>query len=185
MAEKKPMTPSIIVGPGRLSFCSIFEPKESQDGGKPRWETVLLLPPAVDVQPYLAALEAACVAEFGPRASWPRNLRKPEDVIMPATEKGKYSGYEEGWNALSCGNSKDAPEVVDAMREAVTDPKQAYPGRWARLSVRPYAFKNKKAGVSLWLTHVQLLRNDTPLAGGPKAKDVFDEVAQEMDDIPF
>jgi hypothetical protein len=146
---------------------------------------VLLLPPGSNVKPLLAGLEAACVEMFGPRDKWPRTLRKPEDIVMPAHEKGKWAGYEEGWIAISCSNSKQAPEVVDAMNEPVTDPKQAYPGRWARLNVRPYAYKNKTQGGSFWLTHVQLLKNDVPLAGGPRAADVFETVAEAMEDVPF
>ena len=168
-----------------MSFASLIEPKIGEDGGKPRWETVLLLPPGSDVTALLQGLEQASVDMFGPRKDWPRNLRKPEDIILLAPEKGKYAGYEEGWVALSCSNSKAPPEVIDAMKQPVDNPKEIYPGRWARLAVRPYAYKNKTAGCSLWLTHVQLLKHDEPLAGGPRAKDVFDEVAEAMDDIPF
>lgn len=185
MSDKKPGQPSIITPPGRLSFAHLIEPKIGEDGGKPRWETVLLLPPGSDVKPLLQGLEAAIVELFGPRKDWPRNLRKPEDIVLPAPEKGKYAGYEEGWTAISCSNSKQAPEVIDAMKAAVSNPKEVYAGRWARLAVRPYAYKNKTMGGSLWLTHVQLLKHDEPLAGGPRAKDVFDEAAETMEDAPF
>ena len=185
MADKKSTQPAFVTPPGRLSFPSLFEPRQQKNGGKDRWETNLLLPPSTDIKPIMAALEAACVAEFGPRASWPKRLRKPEDVLMPAPEKGQYAGYEDGWHVLSCSNSKDAPEVIDAMKDAVTDAKQGYPGRWARLYLRPYGYKAESSGVSLWLMSVQLLKHDTPLAGGPRAKDVFDEIAEEMEDVPF
>lgn len=185
VAEKKPAQPSLIVGPGRLSFPSLFEPRQQKGAAKPRWETNLLLPPDTDVERIRKALHDACVAEFGDPKSWPRKLRRPEDVLMPAPEKGNYAGYEEGWWCLSCANSKERPEIIDAMKAEVTDPKQVYPGRWARLNVRPYAYRAESSGLSLWLSHVQLLKHDTPLAGGPKAKDVFDEVAEAMDDVPF
>lgn len=185
MADKKPGQPSFITPHGRLSFPSLFEPRAQKNGGKARWETNLLLPPSTDVKPILAALEAACVDTFGPKDKWPRKLRRPEDVLMPANEKGQYAGYDDGWWVLSCANSKEAPEVVDAVKATVTDQKEAYPGRWARLYVRPYAYKAESSGVSLWLNSVQLLKHDTPLAGGPRAKDVFDEIAEEMEDVPF
>lgn len=188
MADKKFDGKLLISPAGRLSFCSLFEARETDLGDK--FETNLLVPPGpkgVD-SPELAAiraeLERAMEHEFGKDPKkWPKNARTPDDAIRDAADNAKYAGYEEGWLFISARcNVDNPPEVVNAIREKVTDPKEAYPGRWARLAVRPYPYDNKSKGVSLALVHVQLLKHDTRLAGPPAAKDIFDDMAEEMDD---
>lgn len=187
MTDKKNDAPIIRLH-GRLSFPSIFDWKENDDGSK-RYEVVTLLPPDTDLKPILAALEKVAVETWGAdRAAWPRKARKPEDVIVPATEK-KYAGYDPGWHYISAampafdkkGKPRDRPQVLNALRDEVTDEKEIYPGRWAKVAVRPYYFKNKSEGVTFALIAVQLLKHDTRLAG-VNAKTLFDDEAEDMDD---
>ena len=188
MADKKWDGKIMKTPAGRLSFCSILETRDTELG--PKYETNLLIPPgpkgmeSQELKDIRAELQRAFDFEFGKDAAkWPKNVRKPEDVIKDAEENAKYAGYEKGWLffAARC-DAESPPQVVDAVRQPVTDTKEVYPGRWARLAVRPYPYNNKSKGVSLALVHVQLLRHDTRLAGPPPAKDIFDDMAEEMDD---
>lgn len=187
-AKKGGPAPLIVTARGRLSFPSLFEMRTNEDGNS-RYEANLLLPPGFDAKPLLKALKDVAIEEFGPEDDWPEKMRRPEDVVR-TLKKAQMSdktgmpmaGYEAGWTVLPAAHSKNQPQVVDALKEPITDPKQAYGGRWARFAVRPFAFRNKSKGVSLSLVYVQLLKHDTPFGGPPPARDVFDDIADEIED---
>lgn len=174
-----PETTRVRIGPGRLSFPFLFEPRDTENG--PKYMTSLLLPPDYDVQPILTALTNAAIAGFGSdRSKWPKGMRKPADCIRDCEEKEKFEGYLPGWKFISA-NAKEAPGIVSAMREDITDPKQVYPGRWAKISCNAFWFKNKTTGVSLGLNNVQLLRNDGTF-GRTSAKSDFDDEVETMEE---
>jgi hypothetical protein len=170
MAEKK-MYPTIRLH-GRLSFPEVFEPKTNDDGSS-RYEVTLLLPPDTDLKPIEAALRQVAVDTWGAdEAKWPKKARRPDDVIRDATEKN-FAGYEEGWHFVT--------QVLNALREKVTDPKELYAGRWAKVAVRPYYYPTKMTGITFALVAVQLLKHDARFAG-VDAKSLFDDEAEDMDD---
>jgi hypothetical protein len=186
---KKPATDadprSVIAGPGRLSFPVLFAP-EQDDSGNDRYSGTLLLPPDYDIKPLLNALNAACIAGWGEdKRKWPQGLtvRLPQDVIRDAGTKS-YNGYEPGWHFVAF-SGKNRPGIIDGLKQRVTDPSEAYPGRWARVSLRAFTFKNKKTGVSFGLNNVQLLRHDERLGGAPRAESEFDEVVDQMTNDDF
>ncbi len=177
-AKRNEPAPTMAIGKGRLAFPYFFEP-HTNDDGKSRWECVILMPPGFDTKPLLAALEKAAVEEFGPRDEWPDKLWKPEDVVQTLTKPRKSStgkvmaGYEPGWTVISAAHPKKQPEVVDRDNEVVTDPKQVYGGRWGRLLVRPYAFRNKTSGVAFALLGARVLKHDTPFTSNANVKEAF------------
>jgi hypothetical protein len=166
----------LIIGPGRLSFVNLFTPK-TNDQGNLVYTTAILLPPGYDIDEITEALVGAAKAKWGEnRSKWPTLKRPPEKVIRPAEESDWYKGFP-GWHFTNLSSST-APGIIDAMKAKVTDEKQAYAGRWARISVNPFAYDGKGGkGVSLGLNNVQLLKHDEALAGKPKAEDEFDEYA--------
>lgn len=171
----------LIVGPGRLSFSqNLMTPKEN-DQGKLTYSTALLLPPGYDVTEITEALEQAAVVKWGKdKDKWPRLKRPPEAVVRPCEESDWYKEMK-GWHFVNL-TAYQPPGVVDAMRARVDDPAQAYSGRWARVSVNPFAYDGKGGkGVSLGLNNVQLLRHDEPLSGKPRAEDEFDDMVEEME----
>lgn len=176
--KKTEIAQPIQVGPGRISFPFVFSMKENEDGNA-RYECTLLMPPGFDTKPLLAALEKVAVDEFGPRSEWSDKLRKPEDVIKTLTKPGKtmagkeMAGYDIGWTPVSAAHAKNQPEVVDRDNATVTVEKEVYGGRWGRILVRPYAFRNKTAGVTLALLGVRVLKHDKPFGGGVDVKAAF------------
>jgi hypothetical protein len=179
MSDPKNRPTSLIVGPGRLSYPHLLQSREN-DRGEQRYSTTLLLPPDTDLGPLKAALKAAAVAKFGPDpAKWPRVMRRPEDVITPATDSNSYGPEFEGWSKINC-SSASPPDIINAMLEKITAPADVYPGRWARISVNAYGYDNKTKGVTLGLNNVQVLRHDDALAGRRRAVDEFDAIAEDM-----
>lgn len=172
----------VLVGPGRLSYPHLFQPQK-QDDGSEKYSTVLLLPPDADLAPLRKALQNAWTDKFGTdQAKWPKKARKPDDVLADAEEK--YGPDFAGWTAVSA-RSSDEPGVVDPARIKVTDKRETYPGRWARMTCAAFGYDNKTKGVTLGLNNVQLLKHDTPIAGKARAEDDFDDYVDDMEDAPF
>lgn len=173
----------VTIGPGRLSFPAIFEPQREDMGGK--YAVTLLLPPDFDTKPLFKALEDAAIEKWGPdKAKWPKgNFNGPKSVIRDAGDKAHLAGYEAGWKFVSL-KSKTQPGVVDGLRNPVTDPKEAYAGRWARVTARAYAYDNVLKGVAFGLQNVQLLKHDAAFSGAGRAQDDFEDYAEEIGAMP-
>lgn len=173
------MADKLVIGPGRLSFPALYQPMSEDMGGK--YGMTLLLPPDFDLKPIKKALEAAAMEKWGSdKAKWPKSkFNGPDSVIRKCEEKSHLSGYLPGWHFISL-KSKDKPGVVDATRDRVEDPKQAYAGRWVRVAARAYAYDNVLKGVGLGLNNVQLLTHDDKFGGAGRPEDDFDEFAVEL-----
>jgi len=177
--KQKIEVPILRVGPGRLSWPALLEPK-SVDGGPEKYSCVLLLPPEYDTAPILKVLTDLCEDAWGPnRNEWPSTARKPEQVVRRAEEKKNVAGYEAGWHFVSC-SSNDPPGVVLWDKTPVTNPREVYAGRWANVSMRPYIYDNIGIGVSLGLNNVQLLQHGS-VFGRTSAEQDFDVEAAAVE----
>jgi hypothetical protein len=172
----------LMLGPGRMSFPHFFEAQKN-DRGEDRYSTAFLMPPGYDTKPIVEALTNAAIKKFGPdRTKWPKGMRGPAQVLRDCADSEHYAALPPGWKFINC-SSPDQPGIVDANLTDVTDKRQVYPGRWARITVNAYGYDAKgNRGVTLGLNNVQLLKHDEPLAGKRPAKSEFDVMAEEMQD---
>lgn len=172
----------LTIGPGRLSFPAIFKPQPEHMGGK--YGLTILLPPDFDTKPLVKALEEAATEKWGTdKSKWPKgNFHGPKQVIRDASEKA-FAGYEPGWKFISL-KSKQQPGIVNPTLEKVTEEKEAYPGRWCRVTARAYAYDTVLKGVGFALQNVQLLKHDTAFSGAGRAEDDFDSYAEELGAAP-
>ena len=173
----------LTIGPGRLSFPAIFHPQREDMGG--RYGLTILLPPDYDTKPLMKALEDAATEKWGPdKAKWPKgNFNGPKQVIRSAEDKAHLTGYEPGWKFISL-KSKTQPGCVNAATDPVTDEKEAYAGRWCRVTARAFAYDNVLKGVGFGLQNVQLLKHDSAFSGAGRAQDDFDVIAEEIGAAP-
>lgn len=179
---------NIITPKARLSYPNLFTPNaraKTQDG-KLKYTLSVLIPPDADIGPLKAAAEKAAIDEFG--AEKMKSLVEMKRFNIPwldAFEKSRTeknpAGDEQfkGWTLLRV-TSLQKPQIVNAKLENVDDESEVYPGRWACVSLRPFAYPARtggNAGVSFGLRNVQLLDHDTPLAGSNvQAQDEFEPV---------
>lgn len=178
--SNKPSPTKFILGPGRLSFPKLFRPNDKEFGGK--YACTLLLPPDYDFSPLKAAMLDVAVKKFGAdKSKWPRNMRGPKEIIRPCEDKAGMAGYLPGWHFVTAA-SADMPGIVDAALAPVKDERDAYPGRWAMMSVNVYAYSNVTHGVSLGLQNVQLRKHDDPFGSRVRAEDEFEAAYEEMQD---
>jgi len=175
--KKDSLSIKVVIGPCRISFPHFFEPAETDNGD--RYQANFLFPPNWKKQPdykkFMDALWDVTEDEFGPESDWPssKQNRWPDEVVRKAEEKD-YAGYKPGWFFIKAA-SRDPIGIVDANREEVTNPREVYGGRWARISVTVKAYDNKSKGVGVYLNSVQVLDHDEQFGGRGPAKNDFED----------
>ena len=165
---------------GKLSFPTLLVPRAMAGApadAEKKYSTTLLIPPKADISALKAAAAAAAKEKFGD--NMPKKLKSPFlDVSDMEGDRGKtYADEFDGWVAIRL-TSKRKPEVVNARLMSVTDENEIYAGRWAKISVRAFAYDMQgNKGVSFGMNNVQLLDHDTPIAGSAvRAQDEFEAV---------
>lgn len=166
---------------GKLSYPSLLEPRSMANDpeGEKKYSCALLIPPGADLT--VMRSEAQRVAKEKWPDGVPKNVRNPflrVGDLERSKGGGQYPAEFADWTLIRC-SSKQAPDLVDHLGQAVTRQAEVYPGRFSRLSVRPFAYDQKgNRGVSFGLQNAQLLDHDTPMAGTrSRAEDDFESVS--------
>lgn len=161
----------------RFSFPYVFNPQEpnAENGLKvAKYSVTALFTELTDLSLMRDLLMRAAAKKFGAdQAAWPPNMKTP---IRDQGEK-KFEGFNPG-SKMTTFTSRQRPETLDASGKAVTDELRIYPGVWGRVSFNAFAYdKSGNRGVAFGLNNVQILRDDDPLAGRPRANAEFQPVA--------
>lgn len=178
---QKTKSGNILTCEGRMMHPHFFSPsmpKGETDKEKARYQGTLIFAANADLTILAEAVEAAAVEKWGADYKKKHKVKKP---FLKSEDQPKMGDIAGDFPVFIRCNSKEKPQIVDASLNNVDDSKsdQVYPGRWARFSVRPYAYDHPTGGkgVSLGLQNVQLLRDDERLAGGrAQAEDDFEPV---------
>lgn len=185
--------------PGRMSHPAILKPRTEKDeetgAEKTSYQIGLLFPPGTDTAPFHAALKAAMVHKFGPdTAQWPKLKRKPKDVIKDFAEYNSerdkpLPGDWAGWIMVRANaDVKHPPNVVgpvkgpDGKFPRITDDREVYGGRWARMTIDAFFYNSPKGGkgVTFGLNNVQVLKHDTNFGGAvTAAEEDFDDASAD------
>lgn len=163
----------------RVSYCYMFKPQESDQGGVAKYSLVMLLDKAdPQAQATYKALKAlgvkAAKEKWGEDTKkWPKGLRLPwrdGDV-----EKADMVGYAGHWFVKA--SSKFKPGLIDQRCTDITEESNDfYAGCYARATVSAFAYDNVSKGISFNLHNVQKLRDGKPFGGGRKAQEDFEAV---------
>ena len=174
-------TGNVITARAKLSYPTLFVPRAmagAAENAEKKYSTSILLPPTADITLLKDAAAKTAREKWG--ADLPRKMKSP---FLKAGEiegaKGPaYPPEYADWIVIRT-TSKQKPGVVDARGVNVDDEAEVYAGRWARVSLRAFAYDTQgNRGVSFGLQNVQLLDHDTPIAGARvKAEDEFEAVA--------
>jgi hypothetical protein len=148
----------------RLSYPELFTAKAVEEGGKPKFSTSILFPKGADLTVLKNEIKAVVKEAWGDKP--PKGLR----IGLRDQGEKDSEGYEEGAFFLNC-NSIKRPPVVNRKREPITDEEDVYPGIWAIVTLKVYAFKPKKGdkyapGVGFGLQAVQIIKDGERLGGG-------------------
>lgn len=170
---------NLITPAGRMSYPYLLtpNPKAKTKDGKLKYTVSLLLPPDTDLSVAKKAAQDAAVEKFGAKVNdehFRKSLRLP---FLDAFEKTKGDEQFKGWVMLRLA-SVNKPQIIDASNAEVIEPHEVYAGRWARFTVRAFAYDTDgNRGVSFGLQNAQLLDHGEPLAANfARATDEFDPV---------
>ena len=168
-------------------------------GGKPKFEVTVLMPKSADLDGLDNAMWELALSKANNNERAAKRFKYPLRPITEESNTGdkvrdeiEKAGMDVdnfvGWYGI---RSEDRPEVVDHQRNPVDWEDDGigdvvYPGRWIRVTCRPFYYKNSgNEGISLALRNVQLGRLGVKMGlggGKPAAKDEFE--AMELDDAP-
>lgn len=158
-------TGSILTAQGRLAYPWLFKPQPGQNGNEPKYGVSIVFAKSADLKLLADAVEEAAVAKFG--KDYKTKLGKISKPFKKTEDYPKMGFDPEAYPVFIRAGSGSRPQVVDARVAEVLEHEQAYAGRWARITVRVFAYdKSGNRGVSLGLQNVQLLRDDERVGGG-------------------
>mgnify|MGYP000467448594 CR=1 FL=1 len=165
--------------PVRVSFASLFEPREKDDGSK-EYTGCFIFPVGADLSPLMNRVIEHATNKFGAKAAERFKLPEgnPDRLIHPfkASDRlaEKYDGFVAGGRHVNAG-SKFQPKMYDAALNEITSPDDIYSGVWVRAKFRVYDYdKRGKRGVSFGLVSLQKLADDDRF--GSDASEGFEAV---------
>ncbi len=182
-AELRVLTPVF-----RVSFPSVFEPKEPMNPGqKPKYTVGMLFKKTNETEKGLwlpdwikPAVSAALIGKWGAdKAKWPKPLHLP---FRDGAEK-EYDGY--GAEIIfATASSVNKPGVVDQNVKPIISRDEFYAGCYARAKIEVYAFEAKdkktgavlKKGITLTLLNIQKHSDGEPFSGRSAPEADFDAV---------
>lgn len=156
---------TVATCPVRVSFASLFEPREKDDGTK-EYTACFIFPVGADLSPLMNRVIDHATNKFGAKAPDRFKLGEgsPDRLIHPfkASDRlaEKYDGFAAGGRHVNAG-SKFQPKMYDAALNEITSPDEIYSGVWVRAKFRVYDYdKRGKRGVSFGLVSLQKLADD-------------------------
>lgn len=176
-------TGNIITPQGRLSYAQyLVNGQTNPKTGKFTHNLSLVLPPESDLKLLKKKMAEIGMDKFkGDKNRVKKFIEQrflnPNDL----PNGGKPLGEQfEGWTLIRATN-KMKPDFVHPSGQKVLDSeveKEAYSGRWARVTLNVYAMnKGENPGIFLGLQNVQLLGHDENLGvAKPDGEDEFDSV---------
>lgn len=172
--NKLPAT-DLVTPEVRLSFPQLFvakapPPSVTNPNPKKKFSTIILIPPTVSLEPFVAAVKAAMLKKWGQLVSLPIEKNPIKDA---AASKPGMKGFDPGWRFITISANEDRrPAVVDQRNVPVTDPAKVYPGMWVRAYINAYAYGGTPGipkGVAFGVNAIQLVRDGERLGGAVKA----------------
>lgn len=172
MAKKEFKGVNLTLPLSRLAYPVLFEQKYNDLKQKSEWAVTMLFDKkTADLSKLKAAIVQAAKLEFGPDVDL-KTLDLKRIVDGDTKDRSEYAGQ---WVVKAATRLK-APGVVDAQLNKILDPSEIYSGVYAHVNVTVKAYAMPNKGVTLYLNHVQKVKDGEQIAGGPKAQDVFEEL---------
>jgi hypothetical protein len=167
---------TMVLPAGRLSYPALDKPRampgESEDRAK--FQTSVILPADADLKLAIEWVNKTAIEKWGPNALSGKIIKKP---FLKHAEKTEDQELATAFPYMLRCSSNQKPAVIFANGDPCSLPEEMYPGRWAYVSVRAYAWEHPTGGrgVSFGLSNVMLLDHDERLGGGrAKAEDEFE-----------
>lgn len=194
MTEKAANPRRVVIGPVRLSYTYVAEPKEN-DHGEMEYSTQILIPEGSaaykKAQQAVNAAIMACPLANGDKTKAQKLLKNPQfkKPLRNAEEEGRDGAEYEGMIFANAKTNakKGRPGIVLKNGTKLTDSDDImdaiYSGCWAYVSVTAFYFDNSgNKGIALALNNIMKHKDDARLDGSVDAEDEFADMFEEGDD---
>ena len=185
------MSTKVVTGKVRFSYCNLFEAREPQGGGEPKYSVTLLIPKS-DTATLNKIKEAIAEAResFCKRNGASALPPKPNHTLHDGDgmrDSGDLYGPECKGCYVITVSSKQKPLIVDNFRTEITDPAEVYSGCYGRAAINFFGYSNNgKKGISAGLLSIQKLSDGEPFGTVGSADDFNDGYIPEgIDDDDF
>lgn len=163
------MNANTVIIPCRLSYANIWEPKQVNGVGDPKYSCCLLIKKTdkAAVSALQAAIEAvkrdsAAVAKWGGKV--PANLKNPLRDGDTEKDDENYAGC---WFLNANANEKHPPVIIDQRCNKVLDQEEVYSGCYANVKIGLFAYSaSGNRGIRAGLETIQKVRDGERLSGG-------------------
>ena len=183
------MSGTITTGKVRFSYLTVFQAREPQGGGAPKFSVTLLIPKS-DVTTK-QALDAAIAQTIQEALGTTFGGIQPPPANQPIHDGDglRQSGEPYGPECKGCwvvnASTTQRPEVVDINCQPIIDQTQIYSGCYGRASLRFFAYnKAGKKGIGCGLGNIQKLADGEPLSGRTTAAEDFGVPTQQSYTAP-
>lgn len=179
------MNANEIIIPCRLSYANIWEPKQVNGKGDPKYSCCLLIKKSdtATLAKINAAIDAVkrdpkALAKWGGKV--PVNLKDP----LRDGDKEKDDENYAGCKFLNANSSeKRRPRIIDRSCSEVLDPDEVYSGCYANVKVGFFAYSaSGNKGIGAGLEVIQKTRDGERLSGG-SSLDGFEVLTEEDNDL--
>lgn len=174
-----------VTGKVRLSYVNILKPRVENEGEKPKYSVLLLIPKSDKAT--VAKLKKAATAALaqgiasgklsaGAKLANNWQTLKDGDEREDLEERPEYAGH---WYMNVSAITK--PGLVDRDLDPILDESEVYSGMYGRVSLGAFAYNaQKNKGITFGLNNVQKLADGDPLGGRSSAESDF---ASDFDDV--
>lgn len=176
---------TVTLGPVRLSYANIWEPKAVKPGDPLKYSCRLLIPKenAKAIKEINEAIEAA--KQKGIESKW--GGKEPPGLKMPLRDGDDPSDSQSGrpenagmFFLNASGNNQ--PAIVDRAVKPILDKREVYSGCWAFVNVNFYPYNTNGArGVAVGLGPIQKYKDDVAFSGEVSAEEAFSKLDDDAD----
>jgi hypothetical protein len=176
----------VVIGPVRLSFAHIWEPRGmDDDDSKKKYSSALLIPKSE--KKMIEAIEAAIkAAKEAGKSKWGGKIPSKLEISFKDGDVEKPDLDEYAGMMFINAKSSSKPNVVGRNRKPILDQEEVYSGCWAYVSINFYPYDTKgNKGVAAGLNNIMKWKDDEAFAGKSSAEEDFAgiEVSDDDDDL--
>lgn len=181
---------SVTVGPVRLAFVNVFEPR-GFEGSDPKYSVTLLLDKnepstqeaLVEIKKAIESAKQIASQKGKFTKGFPANGKLPlkdGDKECNADGDPKHAGY---FYINANSNQNNKPEVVDKFKNRILDRSEIYGGCYAIVSLNFYGYDTPaNKGISCGLNHVMKFADGEPFGGRVSVNGAFDGFDLDIDE---
>lgn len=173
----------IVIGPVRMSYLAIWEPKSMDPNSKPKYSASLIIDQndEATLKKVRTAIEAAMVT-----AKQKLNGKIPKGFKMPLRNGDEDRENDEAYQGKMFINASsfNQPGIVDKNRNPILNQDEFYSGCFGYASINFYYYNNVSKGIAAGLNHLMKIKDGDPLTSRISVDAAFENVEiNDEDDL--